>query len=1239
VEAAFPGFITPFAGLGVMQFPNRYRENDVMRRTSAPARSRQRLRLETLEGRLAPAVVNWTLGADGDFANPLAWTDQSNGTHHVPGAADDAAIVADVTVTSSINQSLNSLNNSGAIRINSGTFALANGFTQTDGSTEIATGAVLQSPYVELDGGSLGGAGTVIGNVSGDGTISPGPLPGVLTVNGNVDLSGPLVIEIAGTGTQTMTDQLKVTGTLSLSGPLNITGTASVASGTQIVIVDNAGTGKVQGNFANLGQGATFLAGGQDYFISYVSADGNDICLVAYPTPIRVASVRINDGAAQRSEVRSLTVTFSGKADFEGGDDNAAAAFQLRHFTHAENVDLSADVSLDDQGRTVVTLTFSGPETDPESAKNGSPPSLTDGRYTFTVFNASVTGADNGLALDGTGDGFQGDDWVSPRDTLGGTGLHLYRIFGDATGDGTVDALDLVALRTAINTSAGDPNYQTYWDGNNDGFIDASDLQLLRSRYNNNVVTIAPPPTFYVNPATGNDANDGRSATTAWATWGRLVAAVQDGTISAGEWEAPDGSLADITTIPTVAQKDAWYAAYLAGQRFLTGATIVIDTSAVPLQVTAPLDLPAGCEIRSATSDNANLLTNVAISGEVWSQPNAAAYPAVWDTTSSTDYSYAVLYEQVNGQWAQLAPTSVPDLATALPLLQQRPGSFWVDPTTNRLYTHALAGGNPNVDGVNRQRSVNFFGTSGGRVIDVRGGMASHISVDGGFGYLSTDPNVVYGNSGLGIGDWDEISVIDSCVVSRAGRHSFSTVGTLAIGFTIMRNDVATLGPGGIFPGAWSLFVDYSAYAGIGSAYSIYDGCSTINGVSNVGAPGGSDPTGNLGVQPYLSFFAHNNGIGMQFAERLIENCVFRGMSSLKGAETAQLITRSNTFGDAASASFGTWTSTNDTFQTQVPAIQTASATFTSPIMVPSGAYAGASSTISGTVNINGGIMNLSGGDFYTTAWTRSGPLRLTISGTNITLFPPNTTYGLVYLFTDTDSFTMTGGANVNGSPDIALLGSYNGSPTPKSWQWARNAGMVDATVTLYGAAWAATPFASRATFTAGFGTPLASYTPEAGPRFTNVSGNATITSGQANLTGNSVTALSWVNSGRSTGLITTIISLSSAGGANGGIVFNGVDANNYWVAALNGSTLFLYEYLNGAYVVRGSYETGAANGSKHTLTVDPEGDTVSVTWDAGLAPAITYTATNRRLKSATFTGLLEFANGTALFDDFDIAG
>jgi hypothetical protein len=208
---------------------------------------------------------------------------------------------------------------------------------------------------------------------------------------------------------------------------------------------------------------------------------------VAVPNPpASIASIVVNDGSAQRSEVQSIAVTFSGKVNFAFGDSAASLAFQLLHVQTGGYVSLNTAVSVDAQGRTVVTLTFSGTETDPVSALNGGAASLADGRYQLNI-DATMINDTNGNALDGNGDGVAGGNYSSPADTFGGTGLHLYRLFGDVSGDGVVDATDLGQFRSTFNANTSQANYLAFLDADNSGAVDASDLGQFRSRFNVNV--------------------------------------------------------------------------------------------------------------------------------------------------------------------------------------------------------------------------------------------------------------------------------------------------------------------------------------------------------------------------------------------------------------------------------------------------------------------------------------------------------------------------------------------------------------------------------------------------------------------------------------------------------------------------------------------------------------------------------------------------------------------------------
>src|SRR5439155_19086394 len=118
---------------------------------------------------------------------------------------------------------------------------------------------------------------------------------------------------------------------------------------------------------------------------------------------------------------------------------------------------------------------------------NGGAPSLADGRYHLTIADGAVSGP--GGALDGDNNGTAGGAYNTVDDTspAGAGQIKLFRLFGDGTGDGFVDALDIGVLRGTFNASVGDPGYLALLDGNNDTHVDAIDLQLFRPRFNTNL--------------------------------------------------------------------------------------------------------------------------------------------------------------------------------------------------------------------------------------------------------------------------------------------------------------------------------------------------------------------------------------------------------------------------------------------------------------------------------------------------------------------------------------------------------------------------------------------------------------------------------------------------------------------------------------------------------------------------------------------------------------------------------
>jgi hypothetical protein len=117
--------------------------------------------------------------------------------------------------------------NSGTVVIGPGDNLSVDGnYTQTSGSTQLDSGQLSATGLADLEGGVLGGSGTVQANVLNNSEVDVGQpgSPGALTIVGDYTQTagGVLVVEIGGPNAGTDFDQLNVTGQAPLDGTLTV---------------------------------------------------------------------------------------------------------------------------------------------------------------------------------------------------------------------------------------------------------------------------------------------------------------------------------------------------------------------------------------------------------------------------------------------------------------------------------------------------------------------------------------------------------------------------------------------------------------------------------------------------------------------------------------------------------------------------------------------------------------------------------------------------------------------------------------------------------------------------------------------------------------------------------------------------------------------------------------------------------------------------------------------------------
>lgn len=243
------------------------------------------------------------------------------------------------------------VSNQGDIEIASGvTMLVFEGFDQTAGTTELNGGtAKLQTAgggSVAIHGGSLGGTGTVQGNLINGGTVSPGlpATPGTLLANANYtqEAGGQLDARV----TSSANDRLNVAGNATLAGTLAVTTTGFTPTlGNSYTVLTGTRTGQFD---------AVTGAASGPYDVVYDPTDVKLVTQMASSPPPAGPSATVDSPSLRDPASGDGTLTFTVTLSQAPGGSGATVDFATSNGTA---------VSPGDYAATSGTLTFGPTET------------------------------------------------------------------------------------------------------------------------------------------------------------------------------------------------------------------------------------------------------------------------------------------------------------------------------------------------------------------------------------------------------------------------------------------------------------------------------------------------------------------------------------------------------------------------------------------------------------------------------------------------------------------------------------------------------------------------------------------------------------------------------------------------------------------------------------------------------------------------------------------------------------
>jgi Right handed beta helix region len=210
-----------------------------------------------------------------------------------------------------------------------------------------------------------------------------------------------------------------------------------------------------------------------------------DIGAFEVQAPPTVTGLQIDNGTAQRSMVRSLTVTFSEAVTFTGLVVNAFALNRNTSLNEQAGVTGLVNIAATQGPGNTVVITFLTSGANPVNGVNnvaGKNFSLPDGRYTLIINASLVTGNVSGLTLDGDNNSTPGGNYVLASAAGPAQATNIFRFFGDQNGDGAVGTNDFSPGFKQANGTTPIPSNE-FFDYNENNNIGTDDFTQFKARY------------------------------------------------------------------------------------------------------------------------------------------------------------------------------------------------------------------------------------------------------------------------------------------------------------------------------------------------------------------------------------------------------------------------------------------------------------------------------------------------------------------------------------------------------------------------------------------------------------------------------------------------------------------------------------------------------------------------------------------------------------------------------------